>query len=72
MHSGLHALRTEYEPLTAEREQVRKIHNMNFRHLDILLLQLQKNAKMALQLQKNTKMAKTYIVNFSDLFPFCS
>jgi hypothetical protein len=32
------------ESLTAEREQVRKIHNMSFRHLSILLLQ--KNTKM--------------------------
>jgi hypothetical protein len=46
--------------LTAEEEQVRKIHNMSFRHLGILLL------------HKNTKMAKIRIVNFSDLFPFCS
>jgi hypothetical protein len=34
---------TTFESLTAEREQVRKIHNMNFRHLGILLLQ--KNTK---------------------------
>jgi hypothetical protein len=47
------------ESLTAEREQVRKIHNMSFRHLGILLL------------QTNTRMV-THIVNFSDLFPFCS
>jgi hypothetical protein len=43
---------TIHESLTAEREQVQKIHNMSFRHLGILLL------------QKNTKMAKTRIVNF--------
>jgi hypothetical protein len=44
---------------------------MNFRHLSILLLQ--KNSKMAKTLlQNNTKLAKTHIVNFSDLFPFCS
>jgi hypothetical protein len=30
---------TGNELLTAEREQVRKIHNMNFRHLGILLQQ---------------------------------
>jgi hypothetical protein len=29
--------RTIYESLTAEREQVRKIHNTNFRHLGILV-----------------------------------
>jgi hypothetical protein len=44
---------SEYESLTAEREQVRKIHNMSFRHLDVLLL------------QKNTKMAKTHVVTCS-------
>jgi hypothetical protein len=27
------------ESLTAEREQVRKIHNMSFRHIGIFLLQ---------------------------------
>jgi cell division protein FtsL len=45
------------ELLTAEREQVRKIHNTSFRRL---------------LLQKNTKMAKTRVVNLSDLFPFRS
>jgi hypothetical protein len=49
-----------YVLLTAETEQVRKIHNMSFRHLGIFLL------------QNNTKMAKTRVMNFSDLFPFCS
>jgi hypothetical protein len=48
------------ESLTAERKQVRKIHNITFRHLGILLL------------QNNTKLAKSHVVNFSDLFPFCS
>jgi hypothetical protein len=53
-----------FESLTAEREQVRKIHNMSFRHLGILLLQ--KNTYESLTAERE-QVRKIHNMSFRHL-----